>query len=135
MLRHLFLVLLFLCCKLSYYFKNIALIKGYYPKKLIYSFFFGFYLLLTSVVIGTCLYIDQPAKSISETATQAHQWHTVSKMEVLASMDSGNDSVRSYADTSSKINRDFYDLYRHYANKDGVYFVNSFMLLKLILNK
>ena len=115
--------------------KNIALIKGYYPKKLIYSFFFGFYLLLTSVVIGTCLYIDQPAKSISETATQAHQWHTVSKMEVLASMDSGNDSVRSYADTSSKINRDFYDLYRHYANKDGVYFVNSFYASKTYIEQ
>ena len=56
-------------------------------------------------------------------------------MEVLASMDSGNDSVRSYADTSSKINRDFYDLYRHYANKDGVYFVNSFYASKTYIEQ
>ncbi len=123
--------LIFLCAaSLIIISKNIVIVKGVYPKKLIYSFFFAFYVLLTATVVGICLYIDQPAKSIAETATQAHQWQKVSKMEVLSSMESGNDGVHSYADTSSNINRDFYNLYCHYTNKDGVYFLNSFYASK-----
>lgn len=108
----LFVILFTLAASLILISKNVALIKGQYPKKLIYTFFSGFYMLLMAATVGICLYIDQPAQSIVQTAQQAQQWQKVSKFSVLSSMSGGNDGVRSYSDTSSNINRDFYNLYK-----------------------
>lgn len=106
--------------------KNISLIKAKYPKKIIYTFIIGLYVLISSSLLGIAIYIDGPTKEIAANAQQALQWQKVENMEVLKKIDSGDDGVRSLSDSSSQIYKDIWNFYHDIANEKGVYLISSF---------
>lgn len=115
--------------------KNVALIKGKLPKKILYSFLISLYLISSAGLLAGAAYIDGPLKSIATNAEQAKQWEKVANYRVLANMKPGNDGVKAYTDTSSHLNQDVYHLYQAIENKPGVYLVNSFYASKAWLNQ
>ena len=106
--------------------KNISLIKGRYPKAVLYSFIAGLYLLISGILLGISIYIDGPSKSIVANAQQAMQWQKVEKMTILKSFNSGEDGPRASGDPSSSLYRDTLNFYKDIADKKGVYYISSF---------
>ncbi|MBD5429456.1 hypothetical protein [Lactobacillus sp.] len=106
--------------------KNISLIKGRYPKTILYSFIAGIYLLISGVLLTVSIYIDGPTKSIVANTQQALQWHKVEKMVILKSFDSGKDGPSSPGDPSSSLYHDTLNFYKDIADKKGVYYISSF---------
>ncbi|MBP2058344.1 hypothetical protein J2Z60_001523 [Lactobacillus colini] len=106
--------------------KNISLIKGHYPKAILYSFITMFYLLISGVLLTVSIYIDGPAKSIVANTQQAMQWHKVEKMAILNKFEPGEDGVQAFGDPSSSLYQDTLNFYKNIADKDGVYYISSF---------
>lgn len=127
LLSFLLFTLIFLIASLLVIFsKNISLIKEIYPKKIIYTFIVGLYIVISSSLLGISIYIDGPTKEVAANAQQALQWRKVENMEVLKKIDSGDDGIKAFGDPSSQIYRDVLNFYKNIANKKGVYLVNSF---------
>ncbi|GBG93822.1 hypothetical protein LFYK43_02810 [Ligilactobacillus salitolerans] len=104
--------------------KNIELIKGSFPKKILYFFSITLYLLLSAGIVAISYTTDLPLKSIAENQQLKTQWDHVSKLAVLNDLATGTDNS-SIAGKSSKLDQDLWSTYAAISQKKGVYLIHA----------
>lgn len=99
-------------------------IKKYYPTQLMYSI--GIFVFLASNMISVvcCLYVDTPAKQLSQNMHLLRQWNEVENYCILSNINVGKDQ-ESYSGQSNKLADDIFNWYSDICNIDGVYLINT----------